>query len=76
MLGLGDYESSSEDEVERKGPSPKPQVFEPRESSTGEALIPKQQRTKDIQPTTSQAGQNEGNMPLNSPRPLSSKSSR
>ncbi|KAJ5944896.1 hypothetical protein N7516_005064 [Penicillium verrucosum] len=59
MLGLGDYESSSEDEVERKGPSPKPQVFESRESSTGEALIPKQQRTKDIQPTTSQAGQNE-----------------
>ncbi|CRL27102.1 HCNGP-like [Penicillium camemberti] len=48
MLGLGDYESSSEDEVERKGPSPKPQ------------------RNKDIPPTTSQASQNEGNMPLNS----------
>lgn len=76
MLGLGDYESSSEDEVERKGPSPKFQVFEPRKSSTEKALIPKQQRTKDIPPTTSQAGQNEGTMSLNSPGPLSSKSSR
>jgi hypothetical protein len=64
MLGLGDYESSSEDEVERKGPSPKPQVFKPRKSTTGEVLISKQQRTNDIPPTTSQAGQNEGNIPL------------
>ena len=62
MLGLGDYESSSEDEVERKGPSPKSQVFEPRHNSTEKALTPKQQRTKDIPPSTSQAGQNEGNV--------------
>jgi hypothetical protein len=27
MLGLGDYESSSEDEVEQKGPPPNSQVF-------------------------------------------------
>ncbi|CAG8898409.1 unnamed protein product [Penicillium egyptiacum] len=49
MLGLGDYESSSEDEVEHKGPPPS------------------SQRNKNIPPTISQAGQNEGNMPLNSP---------
>lgn len=42
MLGLGDYESSSEDEVERKGPSPKVQVFLPQKSNIEEALIPKQ----------------------------------
>lgn len=76
MLGLGDYESSSEDEVERKGPSPKVQVFLLQKSNTEEALIPKHQRNKDIPPTASQASQNEGNMSLNSPRPVSSKSSR
>ncbi|KAJ5834286.1 hypothetical protein N7447_000312 [Penicillium robsamsonii] len=60
MLGLGDYESSSEDEVEQKGPSPNSQ---PCKSSTEGSLIPQQQRNKDIPSTTSQAGQDEDHKP-------------
>ncbi|KAJ5184590.1 hypothetical protein N7491_007539 [Penicillium cf. griseofulvum] len=60
MLGLGDYESSSEDEVEQKGPAPNSQ---PRKCSATELLIQKQQRNKDIPPTTSQAGQDKDHKP-------------
>lgn len=67
MLGLGDYESNSEDEVEQNGPSPNSQVFSAPKQQHWRVADLKQQRNKDIPPTTLQASQDEGNMPLNSP---------
>ncbi|KXG45377.1 uncharacterized protein PGRI_042900 [Penicillium griseofulvum] len=50
MLGLGDYESSSEDEVEQKCPPPN------------------SQRSKDIPPAASQAGQDKDHKPSQQPK--------